>query len=97
MLASVSQPPVPIRFPARPQLSATLAIFGFLALERSDFETLIGGSGLPLPSPIQLTGRGADISLNDDPLKPKFLSRRGRLGFGGVCQLFPTRSARPAH
>jgi hypothetical protein len=29
------------------------------------------GSGLPLPSPIHLTGRGADINLNDDPLKPE--------------------------
>ena len=98
MLASVSRPPVPIWFPARPQLTAILAISGFLALERSDFETLIGGSGLPLPSPIQLTGRGADVSLKDDLLKPKFLSRRGRLRFGGVCQLFSaTRSAGPAH
>jgi hypothetical protein len=51
MLASVSRPPVPICIPARPALS-NFGDLWFLgrhrvlcgnALERSDFETLIGG------------------------------------------------------
>ena len=41
------------------------------ALERSDFETLIGGERAAVTFPIHLTGRGADINLIDDPLKPE--------------------------